>query len=168
MKTFKGPDWKVVSADEVNKTSPFLFLKSVSKRSIGLCFRVDSMMYLYGYHDIEDELGIDDIPEKVDLLDLREYDEDIIYLQRDQFKLVEILESDENYYLSELLTNETVDVEHWIMKGIEKVLMEMFNHFYLRNTVLEECCNIFGDNSEIHPGPPQFVHPNFFENISAK
>ena len=56
MKTFKGPDWKVVSDDEVNETTPFLFLKKVSKRSIGLCFRVYSMMYLYEYHDIEDEL----------------------------------------------------------------------------------------------------------------
>jgi hypothetical protein len=165
MKTFKAPDWKVVSDDVVNETTPNLVLKSVSKRSIGLCFRVDSMMYLYEYHDIEDELVIDDIPEKVRLVDLREYDEDIIYLQRDQFKLVEILKSNDFFYLSELLTNETVDVEHWIMKGIEKVLMQMFNHFYLRNTVLEECCNIFGDNSEIHPGPPQFVPPNFFKKI---
>lgn len=142
--TYVPPKYEIVSTEELNEDTPRVNFAKVKERRLGLYFKFNSFVYLYGYPKTHYEFDDLDLQNDVTLIDLREYDgnEDIpFYLTGNEIRLVEITESNGVFVLSELLLIDTVDIEYWVIQGLETVFERMHDRYVMNRLIIEESDN---------------------------
>ena len=130
----------IICTEELNEDTPRLKFGKVTDRRLGLYFKFGGLVYLYGYPKTNYEFQDIDMEYEVVLLDLRKNDgENYIPLEikDNQFKLVEIIESDGRFALSDLLIVDTVNVAYWVFQGLERVFERMHDRYLMNRALCE-------------------------------
>jgi hypothetical protein len=141
MNNFALPKFKLSNDEEQTSESPKLNLSKVTRRSKGLYFRFIDYVYLYEFSDEHKYIASSNFESSVKLVDVR-YDKDnsntALDVHDSEFKMVEIIEFNDTYILSELMLIDTVNVEYWVVKDLANVFVKFTEYFWLNRVILEE------------------------------